>query len=88
MFVNDRQVQEVILQDGDSFELGAGGPKVRLRVRPEDRAATAEGLATLASERDRLKPPLDEAVAAGIGSREAARRTGTALRARGGPCIS
>ena len=38
-FVNDRQVEEVILQDGDVLEFGLGGPKVRFRVRPEERAA-------------------------------------------------
>ncbi|MBK8978339.1 MAG: trypsin-like peptidase domain-containing protein [Planctomycetes bacterium] len=32
VFVNHRQVQEVILQPGDLIELGAGGPKARFRV--------------------------------------------------------
>lgn len=37
-FVNNRMVPEIILQDGDIIEFGAGGPKVRFRIRPEDRA--------------------------------------------------
>lgn len=36
-FVNNRMVPEIILQDGDIIEFGAGGPKVRFRIRPEDR---------------------------------------------------
>ncbi len=36
-FVNNRMVPEIILQDGDIIEFGEGGPKVRLRIRPEDR---------------------------------------------------
>lgn len=37
-FVNDRMVAEIILQDGDFIELGAGGPKLRFRVLPADLA--------------------------------------------------
>lgn len=37
-FVNNRMVPEIILQDGDIIEFGEGGPKVRFRIRPEDRA--------------------------------------------------
>lgn len=37
-FVNNRMVPEIILQDGDIIEFGAGGPKVRFRIRPEDRS--------------------------------------------------
>lgn len=36
-FVNNRMVPEIILQDGDIVEFGEGGPKVRFRIRPEDR---------------------------------------------------
>ncbi|MBI4490021.1 MAG: trypsin-like peptidase domain-containing protein [Deltaproteobacteria bacterium] len=35
--VNNRIVPEIILQDGDIIEFGEGGPKVRFRIRPEDR---------------------------------------------------
>ncbi|MFQ5862018.1 MAG: trypsin-like peptidase domain-containing protein [Candidatus Brocadiales bacterium] len=35
-FVNGRQVEEVILRDGDMIEFGAGGPKVRLRIKSEE----------------------------------------------------
>lgn len=37
-FVNGRQVTEVILQNGDTIEMGQGGPKLRFRVRPEELA--------------------------------------------------
>lgn len=36
-FVNNHMVPEIILQDGDIIEFGAGGPKVRFRIRPEER---------------------------------------------------
>lgn len=36
-FVNNRMIPEIILEDGDIIEFGAGGPKVRFRIRPEDR---------------------------------------------------
>lgn len=36
-FVNNRMVSEIILQDRDLVEFGEGGPKVRFRIRPEDR---------------------------------------------------
>lgn len=32
VFVNGNQVEEVILDDGDQVEFGAGGPKVRFRI--------------------------------------------------------
>ncbi len=35
--VNNRMVPEIILQDGDIIEFGEGGPKLRFRIRPEDR---------------------------------------------------
>jgi S1-C subfamily serine protease len=38
-FVNAQQIGEVVLQDGDILEFGAGGPRLRFRARPEDRAA-------------------------------------------------
>ncbi|MBI3655542.1 MAG: trypsin-like peptidase domain-containing protein [Acidobacteria bacterium] len=34
-FVNNRQISEIILQDGDLIELGQKGPKVRFKVQPE-----------------------------------------------------
>ena len=37
-FVNGRQVNEVILQNGDIIEVGQEGPKLRFRVRPEELA--------------------------------------------------
>lgn len=36
-FVNNRMVPEIILQDGDIIEFGEGGPKIRFRIRLEDR---------------------------------------------------
>lgn len=36
-YVNNRMVPEIILHDGDIIEFGAGGPKIRFRIRPEDR---------------------------------------------------
>lgn len=35
-FVNGRQVEEVVLRDGDMVEFGAGGPKVRFRMKSEE----------------------------------------------------
>lgn len=35
-FVNGRQVEEIVLRDGDMIEFGAGGPKVRLRMKSEE----------------------------------------------------
>ncbi len=35
-FVNDEQVEEVVLQDGDLIEFGLGGPKVRFRIKFEE----------------------------------------------------
>ncbi len=35
-FVNDQQVDEVVLHDGDMVEFGAGGPKVRFRIKSEE----------------------------------------------------
>jgi len=34
-FVNGRHVEEIVLRDGDMIEFGAGGPKVRLRMKSE-----------------------------------------------------
>ncbi|MBI3076808.1 MAG: trypsin-like peptidase domain-containing protein, partial [Deltaproteobacteria bacterium] len=39
VFVNNREVSEILLQDGDVIEFGEGGPKVRFRVNPEDYGA-------------------------------------------------
>ena len=35
-FVNDRQVDEVMLLDGDHLQFGSGGPRLRLRVEAAD----------------------------------------------------
>lgn len=35
-FVNDVQVEEVVLQDGDLIEFGLGGPKLRFRIKLEE----------------------------------------------------
>jgi len=35
-FVNGRHVEEIVLRDGDMIEFGAGGPKVRLRMKSEE----------------------------------------------------
>ncbi len=37
-FVNGSQVSEILLQDGDVIEVGAGGPKLRFRTHPDDHA--------------------------------------------------
>ncbi|MDN3514456.1 MAG: trypsin-like peptidase domain-containing protein [Candidatus Brocadia sp.] len=34
-FVNNRQVSETILKDGDLIEFGAGGPKLRFRIKTD-----------------------------------------------------
>ena len=39
VFVEHRQVRELILKNGDLVEFGAGGPKARFRVYPGDAAA-------------------------------------------------
>ena len=36
VFVNQRQVQEVILEHGDLVEMGWGGPRMRFRIQQED----------------------------------------------------
>lgn len=38
VFVNQREVTEVILDDGDLIELGEGGPKLRFRIRADQEA--------------------------------------------------
>ncbi len=35
-FVNNRLVKEIALKDGDLIEFGAGGPKVRFRIKTDD----------------------------------------------------
>jgi serine protease Do len=35
-FVNGQQIDEVVLHDGDMVEFGAGGPKVRFRIKSEE----------------------------------------------------
>ena len=35
-FVNGQQIDEVVLHDGDMVEFGAGGPKVRFRLKSEE----------------------------------------------------
>lgn len=52
-FVNDRQVTEIILQDGDLIEVGQGGPKLKFRVRPED-LATCTPLRVILSDSQAL----------------------------------
>lgn len=51
-FVNGGQVAEIILQDGDLIEFGAGGPKLRFRVRPEDHVGCKPLRHILADARD------------------------------------
>ena len=35
-FVNNRLVKEISLKDGDLIEFGAGGPKVRFRIKTDE----------------------------------------------------
>jgi serine protease Do len=50
-FVNGLQVTEVILQDGDVIELGAGGPQLRFRLRPQELAGCTPFRVLLADAR-------------------------------------
>jgi S1-C subfamily serine protease len=52
VFVNGNQVLEVILKDEDLIELGAGGPKLRFRLRPEDQAQCKPMRHILADSKD------------------------------------
>ncbi len=50
--VNGRQIAEIILQDEDLIEFGVGGPKLRLRLRPEDHVGCKPIRHILADARD------------------------------------
>ncbi len=56
-FVNNRQIKEVVLHDGDLIEYGENGPRIRFRVKTEERDVCKPFREILADSMDLAREP-------------------------------